>query len=139
MDIDATKRTIGSLIIAAVVVVILYFTVSPVRIMPRGIVLPTGEKSSTAKIVPSGVNLFTTETSPLTYQTVGYINIEYHAPQGTSTVETTLYQYAKILAARAGGNGIIIDLFGHTVSSQVPASQSFYVLRGLVIFSSVGE
>ena len=135
MDTDATKRTWVALVLAAIVVVILYFTVPPVPMTPQGIVLPTGEPlPATATTVPTAqIQLFTTETAPLSYQALGQINIEYHAAQDVPEAQITLAQYARTLASTVKANGVIVTIFGHT-AGKVPASQAFYVLQGTAIY-----
>ena len=131
MDSGAAKRSAIGVIVAAVVVVIVYFLVPFVPYAPKGIVLPTGK--SFPAIPADQVAVFQPGAGPVTYQSVGRINVQYHSVTETPQGYQTLAEFAKSLAAKAGANGIILTGIGHTVEKEVPASQASYILRGMAI------
>ena len=131
MDNGAAKRSAIGVIVAAAVVVVVYFLVPFVPYTPKGILLPTGK--SFPAIPADQVAIFQPSGGPVTYQSVGHINVQYHSVIETPQGYQTLAEFSKSLAAKAGANGIILNGVGHTVEKEVPASQASYILRGTAI------
>lgn len=141
MNKGGIVRTLVSLVVAAAIVLLIYFTVPPTPFSPRGVLLPTGKQPTTSigAVPPEQIVLFSNETAPSTYEVLGYVNIEYHVLHETVETQPTLYLYAKTLASKVKANGIIVTLFGHTVPGKVPKSMSFYVFRGLAVYFPQGD
>ena len=131
MENGGIKRTVIAVLIAAAVLVIVYFLVPFVPYTPKGVLLPTGK--SFPAISADQVSLFQPGAGPVTYQSVGHVNVQYHSTTETQQGYQTVAEFAKSLAAKAGANGIILTGIGHTMQKEVPASQASYVLRGTAI------
>ena len=132
MDNDATKRSVISVFVAAIVVIIVYFLVPSVVYSPKGILLPRGKNLSA--ILADQVSILQGASAPKTYQSLGYVNVQYHSTTETRQGYRELIQYARSLAGQAGANAIILIGYGHTAAKQVPASQASYILRGMAIY-----
>lgn len=133
MNSDATKRSITAVVIAFIVVVIIYFSVSPLSISPRGILLPT--TSPQTPISTDQVSFYNTVTAPYAHEKLGYINVQYYSEMATPDGEAHLQQYVKQIAAKAGANGVIVTLYGHTMPGDVRKELSSYIFRGIAIYS----
>ena len=133
MDAEGNKRSLVSVIVAAIVVLIVYLLVPATPILPCGIFLPINK--ALAPIPPTQVTFYNADSAPLAYQKIGYINVQFHTKSVTAEGEKQLEQYIRQLAAKVGANGVVINLFGHTLPGQVPTSQASYVFRGLAVYA----
>lgn len=125
---STTLRTIISLIIALICMAIIYVTMPTYSITPKGIVLP----SDGAKQPFHGeVKLYTDLTAPLNAKVIGKISIEYHDVNPTINAEKKVIAKAKYLAAKAGGNGLIIRI-GQSIQS-TPSFLKVLEAQGSVI------
>jgi hypothetical protein len=130
-------RTMVVLLITLIIMGIIIWSMPPISIHPVGIFLPA---NSLKNIAPESslntVNLYSPLTAPNHYDILGTVNIAYHTTTGTEEDAAIVQQYAQQLAANAGANGIIVKLFGHTMSNSPPALAS-QVLTGMAIKEKV--
>jgi len=131
LDTEAGKRTIISVLVALIVVVIIYFLVPSTPAKPAGILLPTGELMN--PVSPETVRLFNDATSPINYQVIGHLSVMLHSVKETPQDQAAVLKFAQQLAGKVGANGIIANLIGHTLSEKTPSSQAFSVFRGMAI------
>ncbi len=129
---SSTARTFVAVIVAAIVVYLITLTMPLYTISPKGIVLPVG-KGHQVIANSNKVALFDELSAPISFNSIGWVNVEYHTLQGGVDVEQRVQDFAQALAAKAGGNGIIVNLKGHTLSS-TPKELSIQILRGQVIY-----
>jgi hypothetical protein len=131
MSMSPNARTFVAVIASAIVVYLITLTMPLHDISPKGIVLPiaTGQKVLASS---DQVMLFNQFSAPLTYRSVGWVNIEFHSLEGDIDAEQRVQTFAQKLAAKAGGNGVIVNVKGHTLPS-TSKELSMQVLRGQVI------
>jgi hypothetical protein len=133
LDQSANRRSIIALIVGLIVVAIIYFLIPTSRHVPHGVVLPTGKLM--APVAPDQVSFYNNTTLGVAYRKLGYINVQYHSVTPSPAEEQVLANYVRQLAAAVGGNGVVINLFGHTLPNEVPDAQASYVFRGEVVYS----
>ncbi|MFW0072603.1 MAG: hypothetical protein AB8Z23_01370 [Coxiella-like endosymbiont] len=126
------KRSLVSVALASVAIVIVYLLVPSFPIIPRGVFLTVAP--SKMSFVPSEVNFYNPVTAPCAYKKIGYINVQFYSKGATPEGEAQLQQYVREIAAKAGANGVIVMLFGHTIPGAVRVALSSYVFRGTAIY-----
>lgn len=126
---NAILRSIISFIVAIIGMSIVYLSMHTYEINPKGVVLPATDKIY--KPYLGNVMIYSSLTAPFNATNIGKISIEYHNINFTPDSENKIIEKAKILAAQAGGNGLIISI-GHSDKS-TPSFLQVLVLRGTVI------
>lgn len=132
MVINSNLRTLIAVIIATLAVLSLYALVPFHPDKPSGVFLPAGREL--APTFPDQISVFNRMNAPLVYQRLGYINVQYH-PSGTSTqAQEQLLHRIKVLAAKAGANGVIITLYIMPDQVNEPSALQRYVVSGLAVY-----
>jgi len=127
---NAFIRSLVSTAVALVVVGLIVLFMPKMPLAPKGVVLPVGPVSS-VKVKPEDVAFYDSLSVPLNFKAVGWLNIRYHVLNQTSEAIEKVNAYAKELAAKAGGNGIILDIAIHAGRSDLAVQ----VLEGQVIYT----
>ena len=125
-----TLRSVISLCIGILLLFYIVLSMPTQKIMPRGLFLPSIKKAPITE--PRLVHYYSALTVPFSFETIGWINIEYHVSTNSSEAQNTLQSLASSLALRAGGNALIVDLMAHT-SDAGPSPLSMEVFRAQVI------
>lgn len=126
------KCSLISVALASIAVIIVYFLVPSFPITPRGVFLTVAP--SKTPLVSSEVSFYNPVTAPCAYKKIGYINVQFYSKGITPEGEAQLQQYVREIAAKAGANGVIVMLFGHTIPGAVRVALSSYVFRGTAIY-----
>ena len=126
------KCSLVSVALASVAVIVVCLLVPSSPITPHGVFL-TAAPSKTL-MIPSEVSFYSPVTVPYTYEKIGYINVQFYSKWATPKGEAELQQYVREIAAKAGANGVIVMLFGHTIPGTVRAALSSYIFRGTAIY-----
>ncbi len=126
---NAISRSFISFIAAMLCITAVYLSMQTYAINPKGVVLPATDQVYSP--YPGNVTLYSPLTAPLNATVIGNISIEYHNVHSTRVAETKVIEKAKQLAAKAGGNGLIISI-GHSVKS-TPSFLQVLALQGTVI------
>lgn len=134
MNSDTTKCSLVSVVLALLAVVIVYLLVPSTPITPQGIFLTVAPSNLKTPLIPNEVSFYNSVTAPYVYKKVGYINVQFYSKLATSGGEVKLQQYVREIAAKAGANGVIVMLFGHTIPGTVRAALSSYIFRGIAIY-----
>ena len=95
---------------------------------PKGIFLPSG-----SQLLPSttSMDVHLLPRFPTDYQNLGTVQVELKfSTKKQDEQRQAIVHAARIFAARAGANGLVIQVFGHT---SVISSQSIWILRGIAI------
>lgn len=121
-------RTIISVLISLMIMLIVYITMPNYFIEPRGMVLPI---NGFKKPYMGMVQAYSTFNSPFFPQKIGSITVEYHTHTNSLMDEEKVINYAKSLSAASGGNGIVFSL-GQSVPS-TRSAMAMMVLQGDVI------
>ncbi len=102
-------------------------------IVARGIILPMVPPPATPTPSTQPIALYNSQLSaPYPYQTLGWVNVEYHSATETEDAQKRVIKLAEKLARQQGGNAILVNEFGHTMSS-VPKPLSIEILQGAII------
>lgn len=125
---SVTLRSIISLLIAIIIVGAVYASMPSYQLAPQGIVLPANGNKPPYK---GDVKLYSSSEAPLDSENIGNISVEYHSTTISPEAQTRLINKAKVLAAQAGGNGLLFSM-GQTIAS-TPSSLAISVLQGVVI------
>lgn len=128
-----TQGSWAAILLALIATILISWTTPSRLATPQGIVLPT-QGNLRAPILPNQVNVFDTNSAPNSYRTLGQITVQLHTTDPSSDNEDTVLDYAKQLAAQAGGNGLILTGGGYTADA--PAALAMQVVIGLVVLTS---
>ncbi len=120
--------------LAIIIVASLILALKPVHIIqPTGIVLPLTK----ARAPLSSESVQFLQTLPNSYQRLAFINVELHSPKQSNKLVKEIGNYAKLLAARQGANGLVVTEFGFEPPSvSNPAPLAMYVFHGEAIYSN---
>lgn len=136
MSSDATRRSLFGVSLALVVIIVIYFLVPPTPpITPHGVFLTVATSNSKIPVIPNEVSFYNPVTAPYVYKKIGYVNVQFYSKSGTPEEEAQLQQYVREMAAKAGANGVIVVLFGHTIPGVVRVALSSYIFRGTAIYA----
>ena len=132
------KRNIVAIVVALVVVISVYSSVPPLKLVPQGIFLPISPlyalvSNNISHKFFEQVNFYNPVMIPYTHKLLGYINIEYFSKEASPKEEGQIQRYVKQMAAQAMANGVVVTLFGHTIPGSVKEELSSYVFRGIAI------
>lgn len=134
MNSDATKCSLVGVALALVAVIIVYLLIpSTPPITPHGVFLPVAP--SEMPLAPNKVSFYNPVTAPYAYKKLGYINVQFYSKEATPAGGAQLQQYVREIAAKAGANGVIVTLFGHTIPGAVREALSSYIFRGTAIYA----
>ena len=126
------KCSLVGVALASIAVIIIYFLVPSAPIAPRGVFLTIAPLKT--PLVPNEVSFYSPVTTPYAYKKIGYINVQFYSKGATPEGEVQLQQYVREMAAKAGANGVIVMLFGHTIPGAVRVALSSYIFRGIAIY-----
>lgn len=99
---------------------------------PCGVLLPSQTTIKKPIQMPTQVKIY--NTMPVNAKVLGIIHVETHFQQPADQHETDTMNYAKILAGKAGANGIIINGFGYEKPGSVVAGMLRYIFNGQAIY-----
>jgi len=108
---NTTNRTLLGIILAAIVTLIVIWTMPLYKIEPKGIVLPVDGPKTPFK---GSVGQYGLLTAPFSSTTIGTISVEFHTLDFSTKNQEVLINSAKKLAAAAGGSGLVIEQILHT-------------------------
>lgn len=129
-------RTLVSVFVAAIVVLIVIFTMHEYTIEPRGIFLP-----ATDKVYPPFTGkpvAYYPQNAPFNYSTLGVINLRYHVDNQSEKTQDMIFNTISKQVAKAGGNGFIVDL-NRTFLTPNPGAQQAYYATVKVISTSEAD
>lgn len=127
--VSNARRAWISALIAMIVLVLVTITMPPYNVDPKGIVLPLQGKQAPYF---GQVNIYEKLTTPANAEKLGSISLLYHAPKDTYVEQQAIVAAARHLAARAGGNALLIKQMGHTYPD-TPSAMAVMILRGAVL------
>ena len=136
MSSDTTKCSLVGIAFALVVVITVLYLLVPATpiITPQGVFLPVALLKTPLAI--NEVSFYNPVTVPYAYKKLGYINVQFYSKEATPEGEAQLQQYVGKIAAKAGANGVIVTLFGHTIPGAVRGTLSSYIFRGTAIHAT---
>lgn len=124
-------RTAIGVLLGIIVVLLIFWSMPNYPVVPHGIVLPF---AGTRSAQPTTVTIYDEFDSPFAALPIGSISVMFHTTSKNLVDRDLIFEAAKTMAAAAGGNGVVINLFGFT-SESTPEPLSSAVLRGQVILS----
>lgn len=127
------KCSLVGVVLASIAVVIVYLLVPSTPITPHGVFLTV--TPSKMPLVPNEVSFYSPVTAPYAYKKIGYINVQFYSKGATPDGEAQLQRCVREIAAKAGANGVIVMLFGHTIPGAVRVTLSSYIFRGTAIYA----
>ncbi len=128
-----TKTKLWCLYLVAIIIVAgLILSLKPTTaLQPTGIVLPLAQ----ARVPLATDNVQLLQSMPTSYQGLALINVELHSLKQSKKLVREIANYAKMLAAKQGANGLLVSAFGYEPpSASDPAPLAKYIFRGQAIY-----
>ena len=128
---SSSTRVWLSVIIAAVVVILVSWTIPKQVNQPKGLLLPAAKVRSPSD--PNNITFY--GSKPPGAQTLGLVRVEQHKSVLVAQIRQQVRNKAKKLAAQVGANGIVIKFFVSTMPG-APSAMALVIFRGEAIYSS---
>lgn len=123
-------RSFSGFLVAFVLVLLVIGSMPRFPVEPCGIVLPVyGAKP----YVVGGMKLYEQAAMPLTAEPIGSVSMMYHTALPEAAAQRVFFKAVSQLAAKAGGNGVVLNQFFFIPSSTASGPALYF--RGSVVLT----